>query len=250
MNDTKQGAAALAAFTVAGGSVTGRHHLRVDRPNQDAWAALRTDDAIAVAVCDGCGSGRRSEVGAVIGARLWVRTLVDALAGGDAADPALWAAARARVAAVLADLVAVLGDGALVDHGLFTSLVAVVTARTTAIYALGDGVVGLDDDVRTLGPFADDQPPYLGYDLIAPPAPPTLFVTAPTAAVSSLVLASDGADELAADELALLRSAGAVRNPDGVRRRLAVLHRATAVHGGPRFADDTTVVAVRRSAPC
>jgi hypothetical protein len=249
MNDTKQGAAALAAFAVAGGSVTGRHHLRVDRPNQDAWAALRTDDAIAVAVCDGCGSGRRSEVGAVIGARLWVRAVVEAVAA-DAADPALWAAARARVAAVVGDLVGALGDGALVEHGLFTSLVAVVTARTTAIYALGDGVVGLDDDLRTLGPFADDQPPYLGYDLIAPPAAPTLFLTAPTAAITSLCLASDGADELAADELAALRSAGAVRNPDGVRRRLAVLHRGPGARDAPRFADDTTVVAVRRGAPC
>jgi hypothetical protein len=245
MNDTKQ---ALAAFAIAGGSVTGRHHLRLDRPNQDAWAVVRTPDVIALAVCDGCGSGRRSEVGAVIGARLWARALAgQAAAGADVADPAVWADARAGIATTLRGLMTALGDDALVDHGLFTSLVAVVTPVTTALYALGDGVVAVDDDVRVLGPF--DAPPYLGYDLVAPPAPPTLFVTTPTATVSSLCLASDGAGELAGDELADLCSAAAVRNPDGMRRRLAVLHRG-ADRRGARLADDTTVVAVRRSLPC
>ena len=260
MNDTND---APAAFAVAGGSVTGRHHRRLDRGSQDAWATGRGAGAVVAAACDGCGSGRRSEVGAALGAQLWVRAVVDLVATGAAIDdPSLWQAARARVVAVLASLVeALAGDdgdartAALVDHGLFTSLVAAITDTHAVVYAVGDGMVAIDGRVVTLAPDADNQPPYVGYDLLGAAPPPSLFDVHRAADVGSIVLATDGAAEL---ELAPFWSDPRfVRNPDAIRRRLAVINqerieidpdRGTLVRSGAPLGDDTTVVVLRRSA--
>jgi hypothetical protein len=243
---------------VAGGSVTGRHHRRLDRPSQDAWATAQGAGVVVAAVCDGCGSGRRSEVGAVLGAQLWVRAVVDAVAAGASVeDPRLWSAARARVVEAIAGVLAALGGDddrrALVDHALFTSLVAAMAPGGAAVYAVGDGLVAIDDDVRVLGPFADDQPPYIGYDLVGADPVATLFTACDA---QTIALASDGARDLTGDDLAALwRDPRFVRNPDAIRRHLAVLNRetvhvdaerGTVVRGGQPLGDDTTVVVLRR----
>jgi len=262
MNDT---------IAVAGGSVTGRHHRRADRGCQDAFAWQRAPGCIVAAVCDGCGSGRRSEVGAALGARLWTRA-VAARAGGDLGDPALWAAARADVVARLGDLADALGGdrvATVVEHFLFTTVVAAMTPRQAAVFALGDGLYAIDGDVRILGPFADDRPPYVGYDLLGAPPPATVLDVRAAASVDSILLASDGVCDLLAraDQPAGLGGAPVgplsqfwtddqfVRNPDAVRRRLAVINqevvrvdaaRGVVERGGQPLADDTTIVVIRR----
>ncbi|HKD75720.1 MAG TPA: protein phosphatase 2C domain-containing protein, partial [Ktedonobacterales bacterium] len=60
---------------IAGGSVPGRAHLMTGRPNQDALSWVRSERALIGAVCDGCGSGAHSEVGAQLGAQLLVGAL-------------------------------------------------------------------------------------------------------------------------------------------------------------------------------
>ncbi|MCW5806983.1 MAG: protein phosphatase 2C domain-containing protein, partial [Deltaproteobacteria bacterium] len=190
----------------AAASVVGARHLRGARNGQDA-AAVWMDAAVrrgAAVVCDGCSSGGSSEVGARLGAQLALAAIAEALrAGEDVA--ALWDGVRARVAATLDALVGAMPaprEDAVREHLLFTIVAAAWSDRRVAVWALGDGGYALGDRVTVLGPFPDNQPPYLGYDLLgmAQPAPPHLAVA--DAACGGVIVATDGAAELGLAELA------------------------------------------------
>ena len=69
------------------------------------------------------------------------------------------------------------------------------------MWAIGDGGYVLDGRNVRLGPFADNRPPYLGYDLLGDPRPATL-VTAPARDAGVAAVATDGAAPLALAVLA------------------------------------------------
>lgn len=232
--------------TASAAVVIGARHLRAARNGQDAAAAwmgrLRSDgathgdalasaavdggDAAVVVVCDGCGGAASSEVGARLGAQLVVRSLVAQLhAGARPGDETTWAAVRRDVARALARIVDELpGDRetAIHDQFLFTIVAAAVAAGEAAVWALGDGAYWLGGDTHVLGPFADNQPPYLAYDLLGEPSPAHLEVA--PAACKAIVIATDGAIELPMG-LAPLSSRRFAEHPDALRRHLAVLAR-------------------------
>ena len=72
----------MRGFQVAGGSVTGRAHAVLGRGNQDAFAWVDDDGVLVAVVCDGCSSGRHSEVGAHLGARLVATAVGRGVAAG------------------------------------------------------------------------------------------------------------------------------------------------------------------------
>jgi hypothetical protein len=230
---------------VAAAAVTGARHLRVARNGQDAALAWTDGALAALVVCDGCSGGASSEVGARLGGGLVLGALIARLTRGEAPlDGVAWADVRAEVAARLAALVVHLPgarEDAIRAHFLFTVVAAVVTPRQTAVWALGDGAYRLDDRVVALGPFADNAPPYLGYDLLDRAAPAHLEL-APAAAV--VMVATDGVLDLgAADGLGELDAAALVRHPDALRRHLAVRAR------GDEQLDWDARRVVRRPAP-
>src|SRR5690242_4452666 len=149
-------------ITAAGAAVTGARHLRAARNGQDAAAIWVGDGAAAAVVCDGCGSGTSSEVGARLGARLAISAIAARLAAG-VRPGALWDGVRAEVVASLARLVdAMSGDreAAIRDHWLFTIVAAAVCRDEVCVWAIGDGAYRLAPGaLRELGPFADNQPP-------------------------------------------------------------------------------------------
>src|SRR5262245_28502666 len=120
------------AIAVAAGSVLGRAHRRAGRGNQDAFAWRILAGGTVAAVCDGCGSGARSEVGACLGAYLWTTAIGERVAaGGDVGGEGLWLEARDQVLARLREIAAAMGgdDEAITrEHFLFTSVVAAWTA--------------------------------------------------------------------------------------------------------------------------
>src|SRR5215467_2985954 len=65
--------ASVTPFEIAGGSVTGRAHVAAGRNNQDAFCWASDADGLVAVVCDGCSSGPHNEVGAQLGARLFVQ---------------------------------------------------------------------------------------------------------------------------------------------------------------------------------
>jgi hypothetical protein len=214
------------SFEVASGVATGAAHRRLGRNGQDAAAAWRGSSSAAVVVCDGCSGGVASEVGAGLGARLAIRALAKRLeAGANPSDPALWSAVRAELADTIRELA---GDDmrVLEDCFLFTIVAGAMDRDHAAVWAIGDGAYAIDGATRRIGPFAENRPPYLAYDLVGEPA----RATYETARPGTLVVATDGALDLCGDgELDLARF-GAARfgdHPDALRRELVVLARGS-----------------------
>jgi hypothetical protein len=239
---------------VATGSVAGRTHRRLSRPNQDAVSWTRTATGVVLVVCDGCGGAPRSEVGAALGARLWSRALAERLDAGVAAGAALFEAAGADVIAHLSALAAAMAPdptAVVVDHFMFTSLAAVITPEVIAVHAIGDGVVALGDAVSVIGPFPENQPPYLAQALVGSRPSGKTWIADPRE-IDRVAIASDGAgalpclDDLAADVV--------FRNPAALTRKLALLAEdqveidweARRVVRTPAVLDDDTTIAMAR----
>ena len=277
-------------FEAAWGSIPGRDHvsrgtLLVGRNNQDACCYRHADDVSVAVVCDGCGSGTHSEVGAQLAARLLAESLLSQLkdaataAGLRQQVPAIFEQSRRELLVQLRMLAQSLGgplEIVLHDFFLFTVVAAVVTPEVTAIAAAGDGVFAVNGQVHPLGPFAGNAPPYLGYGLwpmTSRPAAPDpgldLQLLVDTRDVDSLLIGSDGVLELiAADDRQIPGSterAGPLsqfwqqdryfRNPDALRRRLARINSAAirfdelgprVIHTPGLLPDDTTLVVLRR----
>jgi hypothetical protein len=217
-------------------AVTGARHLRIARNGQDAaaaWVGPGTDPrAGAVVVCDGCGTGASSEVGARLGAQLVIAAVARRLTAGDR-PAALWDGVRAELGEALRRLVdAMPGDPAIAirDHFLFTIVAAAVSGDDACVWALGDGAYRWSGEpLCALGPFPDNQPPYLAYDLLGAPARARL--DARTAPSGQIVVATDGAAELdAGGRLDALVAPDRLAHPDGLRRGLALCAR-----GGERI---------------
>lgn len=153
------------------------------------------------------------------------------------------------------------------EYFLFTAVGAIITPTWTVVCSIGDGVFAVNGAMTMLGPFPGNEPPYLAYDLL----PFDLHASGaeqlrrssfrfrigaliPTSEVTSILIGTDGVRDLAeASEVVLPNKAEPIglisqfwqedryfRNPDMVRRRLTLAHRANALP------DDTTLVAIRR----
>jgi len=269
-----------AALELAAATVPGRLHQLSGRNNQDALAVERWEGGLVALVCDGCGSAPRSEVGAVAGAKLLARELVQRLgAGEDPAGERFWEDARQGALRRLRTLAEALGGDlvqTVADCLLFTAVGAVVTPEVTCAFSLGDGVLAVNGEVLHVEPLPGNEPPYLGYALL-PRLPGSIPEEAlrfrvhrrlPTRGLKTLAAGTDGAGELArlaekrfpgSDEPVgplegLFREDLYFRNPDALRRRLIRLGRDRArLEGGALvqhqglLQDDTTLVLVRRA---
>ncbi|HZJ63240.1 MAG TPA: protein phosphatase 2C domain-containing protein [Kofleriaceae bacterium] len=244
-------------ISARGAAVSGARHLRMARNGQDAVATWTGDGAGAIVVCDGCSAGHSSEVGARLGAQLVIAAVTARLRGGESPG-ALWAGVRAQVAAVLGQLAeAMPGDraAAIREHFLFTIVAAVAAGGEASVWAIGDGAYAFGDRMRELGPFTDNQPPYLAYDLLGMPQPARLETIA--ARAGSVMVATDGAAELGLAELAGLVDEAMLAHADGLRRRLTVLARggervdweARRVVRTPAALQDDGAIAVLRWQP-
>lgn len=256
-------------FELAGGSIPGADHLRAARNRQDAFAWAKTPQGLVAVVADGCGSGAHSELGALLATRLLVTGLAGLLGLGLDPETLLETARRDLLARLrlLAGALALEPDRVhaasppaglsrtVREHLLFTLVGAFVCQGELVSFALGDGLLVLNGDPRTLGPFPGNQPPYLGYALLRGPADPEvdralafrIHHRVPIDEVRSLLLGTDGvADLMARDPEPLARfwtQDRYFKNPDLVRRELTLAQRRL---GGRALADDTTLVVLRR----
>lgn len=251
------------SFALAAGSVRGFEHSRLGLNNQDACAFATCEERILALVCDGCGSGRHSEVGAKVGARI----LLAALRRRSADRPResfekTLEHARRDVLRRLAWLARRLGGPRVAtvrDYLLFTVVGVVIDAWETRVFALGDGLAAVNGELTRLR-CADNTPPYLGYGLIpgalSDPALGgrgfSMIARCATVDLDHLLIATDGLDDLPGEQLATFWSDDLMfKNPHAVQRRLARLgsvrrRSARAGRGGPRLSDDATVVVIRR----
>ena len=269
-------------FEIAGGTVTGREHVRAGRNNQDAFCWSVGPEALVAVVCDGCSSGRYSELGALLGSRLALEAMARHLpfighaAGGLAADA--WAGIRRDLLFQLHLVAQSLGGDparTVSDFLLFT-IVGVVVGRDRGwLFSLGDGVAFLNGERLALGRAHDNRPAYLASTLhdgrggLAREDGFRIHALFPTTRLESLLIGSDGVEDLLASAdrhlpgrtervggpSALWEDDRNFRNPDHLRRRLSLMNRDSMrpdpATGLPcrqpgLLPDDTTLVVVRR----
>ena len=210
----------------ASAAVTGARHLRVPRNGQDAAATWLGDGCGAIVVCDGCSAGASSEVGARLASQLVIARLAERIAR-EGVGEAMWAQVRTELVAELARIATAMpGDRALHDHFLFTIVAAAWRGDEVSVWAIGDGAYALGDRVRVLGPFDDNRPPYVAYDLLGEPAA-AHFATA-DATCGAVLVATDGIVDVGVDAFADARAVDRfLANPDALRRELVVLARGS-----------------------
>lgn len=269
----------LNQFAVAAGSIIGRDHKRENRNNQDAFCVRRTSQALVAVACDGCGSGRFTEVGAHLTARLIANAMLKAAASLKLeSEAAFWQSVQTQALSLLADLMRHCGGSpgyVMENYFLSTVVAAVITPEAFCAAMIGDGVLAVNGEFYPERVFAGNEPPYLMYGLSGKAdASRWSFESLAwrrTADLESFLVGTDGANDLArAAEKPLPGKTELVgpleqfwredkyfRNPDAVRRRLTLVNRDAVApdwkdfilrHDYGHLPDDTTIVAVRRQA--
>ncbi len=216
-------------FELASATVAGRDHRTIGKNNQDSHQTHLGERCLVAVVTDGCGSGVKSEVGAILGARLAMEELrLFAPSGADndadaplpplgpnhAADPPLPLGeedledARRAILEKLDEIVYMF-DGSrsqfVNDHLLFTLVGALVLPDVSLFFSIGDGYLNVNGETIPIGPFPDNMPPYIGYGLVKSEIDPALVRfkihrVMPTAELNSFVVGTDGVMDLAAAE--------------------------------------------------
>ncbi len=272
-------------FQIAAGSILGAEHRRIGKNNQDAFSWFQSEALTAAVVCDGCGSGQHSEIGAKLGVRL----LTCEIAKIFAADPdlsdktdvgdRLESVRQATLRTIKRTALSLGGSFAQVisDYFLFTALGAIITPAFVATFSIGDGLFIFNGEALPIGPFPGNEPPYMTYDLVESrlkdERPELLrfrvhhFEASETA--HSLIIGSDGlSDLLAAADKEIpgrVEAAGPIEqfwsndayfaNSDAIRRRLFLLNRESLkpdwverrlIKAEGLLPDDTTLIVIRR----
>lgn len=270
-------------FEIAGGSVPGRSHTSIGKANQDAYTWYRGEDCLIALVADGCGSGKRSEIGAELGLRLLAWSLAQAAplqvrAGKSLGELEFFEGARISLLGEIDRLLLAMGGSrmeAVADFFLFTVVGLCIAGEEACLFSAGDGLFALNGRVTELGPFARNEPPYLGYGLLDVSAtarePPRFVVheVLPAREIEAIVLGTDGACDLHRASARPLPGGGGevgpldqfwrddvhFKNRDSIRRRLSLINREVSrpvweerrmVKERGLLEDDTTVVALRR----
>jgi hypothetical protein len=156
-------------------------------------------------VCDGCGSGEHSEVGAWITAEIAVKqTLLNilreqALFRPETAHMGLDKVRRSVLAqlGVLADMAGSSLSRAVSTYLLSTILGVILTEEDTLIFGAADGIFFVNGSRNDI--LKDNQPPYLAYNLTDSGQKPALdfHYYMRTRDVNSVLLGTDGAVALA-----------------------------------------------------
>lgn len=257
------------SFEVAGGSITGRNHCLVGKNNQDAYYSLRSELATIAVVCDGCGSGKHSEVGAKLGARLIVETINQKL--NQLNLPDFWQQLTEEIQHKLKSIATTFtNENSLPyivhEYFLFTVVGALVTPSETLIFSIGDGVIALNGKIKQIGPFPGNAPPYLGYGLLENSDFNNFQIhhQISTYQIESILIGTDGViDIIKSASFALpgnRENVGLIsqfwqedryfKNPDMVRRRLSLINREVTKLNFREVGllpDDTTLIVIRKS---
>ncbi len=278
-------------FEITAGQIIGRQHQQTGKNNQDAlyWEAAKSH-FIGI-VCDGCGSCAHSEVGAQIGTKVIaaeINRMMLEVAFSNTPDAwssrAVWETIRLKALAQIDQVVCMLGDDRnqiIHDNFLFTVVGFLITLQQTVVFAVGDGMVVVNEQKMALGPFPGNAPPYMAYALMdgSPNsrrignAPFQIVKSIPTDDLKHLLIGTDGVWDLQKAASRNLPGKKTVvgplnqfyngdryfQNPDFLRRRLALINRDSIEFVRDNsgrimeikrcrgvLPDDTTMIVVRR----
>jgi serine/threonine protein phosphatase PrpC len=247
------------------GSVIGRNHVATGKNNQDAYRVVLRSQFVVAVVCDGCGSGKYSEVGAQLGSKIVTDAIADLLDQGMAiSNPNFWDILKTNLFQKLIDIVAIANDAQesvmefVNDYLLFTIVGAVITASETVTFSMGDGAIAVNGKLTQIPAYPDNAPPYLAYGLYRPDAVSfEICDRLATSELESILIATDGIDDLIAveDVSQFWQEDKYFKNPDAIRRKLSMLNREEIkpdwtkrelVKRSGVLSDDTTLAVIRR----
>lgn len=187
---------------IAGGSVRGKDHIIAGKNNQDAFVIRKTPSLTAAIVCDGCGSGAHSEVGAKIAAEALTNLLTAELFNDVSFDgfDELLESTRNDLEDYLKDVFFREYDERAFEivnsYGLFTMLGFFQNKNLSAFFGLGDGYFIINDMMIKVGPFPNNAPPYLGYNLLNRKENFNIVEKLYNNELNSFLIATDGLEEL------------------------------------------------------
>lgn len=253
------------SFEYAIGSIIGRNHVLVGKNNQDAYRVVSNQKFIIAVVCDGCGSGKHSEVGAKLGTRMVTNAIADLLNQGLAiSEPDFWNILKSNLLQKLVDFMAIANDVKesvmefVNDYLLFTIVGLVITPSETVTFSMGDGAIAVNGKLTQIPAYPDNAPPYLAYGLYRPDAVSfEISDRIPTEKLESILIATDGIDDLVKveDINQFWQENRYFKNPDAIRRKLAMLNREEVkpdwnkrelIKRSGALSDDTTLVVIRK----
>lgn len=270
-------------FDLAAGSVAGREHRASLRNGHDAFSMAATNGLLAAVVCDGCGSGEHSEVGAKLGARMVVCEILrywnmdERCFREGQIDRGLTNVRRSLLGQMQNLGIAMGGSYSrnVSEYFLFTVMGIVVTHDHAFVFGCGDGVFAVNGKATVIS-APGNAPEYLGYSLVenerklAPIF--TIHAVMPAKDLQTALVATDGL--LAFMEASEKRVPGQEEavgpisqfweqdryfsNPFSIQRRLNLVNRSVQhvdyeekrlVEEHGHLADDTTLAVLRRK-PC
>lgn len=189
-------------FQLAGGSMIGRDHRIVPKNNQDSWAIWQSKALTIAIIADGCGSGRYSEIGSKLGVQILGSYLDKEYTSIDSFS---WRQAQQALLSNIDTLARAIGGDykqVIEDYFLFTLLGVVIDREFAVFFAVGDGTIFVNGLHIQLGPFPDNTPPYISYNLISEKVVvdsesiqlgPILQV--PVGELETFLIATDGIDD-------------------------------------------------------
>lgn len=163
----------LPTFGVKTGLVTGRDHILSGKNCQDAVRSavfpVQGEQYLAAFICDGCSSGRYSEVGANLGAYYLLNqsiklianglslSMLPAILYGDLQDYLFWLLNGFPQDPAEQSLY-------IQDYFLFTIVGVVIGPKKTVVLNAGDGFIKINDEIIIKD--YNNEPPYAAYHLV------------------------------------------------------------------------------------
>jgi hypothetical protein len=279
-------------FLIAGGSIPGSDHTKPGEPfwrnNNDAYAFFQ-DETVAIAiVADGCGSqlSVHTEIGAHVVSRLVMESIRkraleinELVPGCHENEPAVFSEIRNEVLETLKTLAIAMGTKPreIIHTYFMTTIVGcIATTDTLTTFSIGDGFIIINDDAKSLGPFTNNEPPYLVYGLLGTKTADKQSdqfafkcETYDLSIIDQVLLSTDGFEDIINHEESMIPGLDSavgssmqffqdrfLSNPDNIRRRLSQINRELAtVDETSRHAriqkgllhDDTTIIVMKRN---
>lgn len=291
----------MAEFRISSGSIVGKHHMGNDRffkgeRNQDSFnlthrktfceATQKFEDTIIGIVCDGMGSGTKTEFGSEFGARLLPKIIINELSNPDTTT--LEDRINFSFEAQLQQITNMISlpssrsvktgqydnNGQYFDYFFFTILAFVIHNDRLLVLESGDGIYYINGIRHEIGPFEGNCPPFFGYRLLEgfdrDEFKIRIVEDMPLCEFDSLLIASDGLsyyeEAVAAGHLmstgqpippveALYSDKSILGASDGIQRILRLVQRigdrkdpgtGELKRLGRYLEDDTTIIAVKR----
>lgn len=254
-------------FEMAAGSIVGSDHLKLKKNCQDAYIGHYADDMIIAIVADGCGQHPYSEVGAHEGARMLKNILVHYLTTTDISKTD-FPKILERVKKEMQSRIHALADydtATMLAYYSFTLVGAVILPDMSYVFSFGDGVWGVNGDIKIIGPYPRNEPPYIMYGNLPSSSinlDPKLLdfqiqAEMPTDQISHLLVGTDGVEYL--ERIGPLSQFWEediyFTNPFAIRKKLFLINSESQeidwikqcknVHTGP-LKDDTTLIVIRK----